>query len=1024
MSESTPFDEGGYISEEVEVQFMDQSFRVASTQSYEEFTTNNVEEGRSMTPQMLRQLELNRTSIEIDAIRTIHPNQNFANPFLELREGEYDVEDTGSVFKRTDASSMRERLYEWYRVRTNFKLDLVLISINLFGIVYYICSTFYIDLPRWVLALELAFAIFFCLELVFEMIIANGFIDFFTNPSNLIDIASIVPTFFRFFGSPENITCFFFFRIGRILRLTGHYRLHLMRVGVYTPLILPLLMVVTFAILSVGLYLIFEIKTIDTVMNDHLNFFSGLYFLSVMVSTVGFGDISPETSGGRAVVIFTIISGVSLIPIVIRRFGKIAQQRREFLGEAKLAHSEELVLLTGAVTSYSVMEFVSQFYAQKKQLHDFSRPKIIVLSTYKPDTQLTDFLTSRMYREKVEILRGSAVSPNDLRRARIKEVKAVFVLAEKQPISAIDEDARVVLRALAIRRLNKDVPVIAECHLQRTVHILRFAGVSEVLPLQPLSLNLMAMCSRMIGLPAFITNLFRAYVMPPALKNVDSDRAQVPRLDIDVLAVGAGVSEPPLKRDIEYTYGLNCNVISVPIPPSFIGHAFATLTANIRRKLNIIVFGVQVVSTEKVLINPLLYRMRPKDALIVVAHQSVNVFNLFLNLDIENCELAFEPTYESIANIQSPSSVNGEVFERIITKPIVDSIASTEEIRSIGITSTAENVFDLFKSPTSPEPERRRTTFHNHIIIVGDSLDEVVLLIKRIRSVYKRLSIVVLTTDIDPEHFHESVLMEEIGKVHFRHCTFIGQHTYKSIDIDTARRVLILSDKSAQKRVANMRRSALVSDTQIGFSTQVEEYLLQDSRAISRFLSATQACNGNITDRIVMQVVVASNCNIIPPCHEGDFFLSEVFSAGSISAFTSADIMLASRYFVSPIIAVFETLLGFYGDEIPRQLTQFKTPKNFHDKTFKEMFEWMILNRGIICMGLFRQRKSSGLMGYVYTNPTDNCVLCADDLVYAIRPFCVRNYLVENLPNFNRNAVQSARDLAKLLRVSHANIGV
>ena len=58
-----------------------------------------------------------------------------------------------------------------------------------------------------------------------------------------------------------------------------------------------------------------------------------------------------------------------------------------------------------------------------------------------------------------------------------------------------------------------------------------------------------------------------------------------------------------------------------------------------------------------------------------------------------------------------------------------------------------------------------------------------------------------------------------------------------------------------------------------------------------------------------------------------------------------------------------------------------KTPKNLVCKTFEELFKFLLIEKKILSIALYRTNKK---IEYVVTNPQKNTILEKTDLVYAL----------------------------------------
>ncbi len=138
---------------------------------------------------------------------------------------------------------------------------------------------------------------------------------------SILDFIAIMPTLalilFSYFGITHDVNLIQFIRIIRILRVFRFFRftatpdfffgsltMHVLRVVKLFMIIFMIFFI------SSGCFLYFEKGANDGVAN----FGDAFYFTVVTLTTVGFGDITPVTRGGRLVTVIMIISGIIFIP--------------------------------------------------------------------------------------------------------------------------------------------------------------------------------------------------------------------------------------------------------------------------------------------------------------------------------------------------------------------------------------------------------------------------------------------------------------------------------------------------------------------------------------------------------------------------------------------------------------------------------------------------------------------------------------------------------------------------------------
>jgi voltage-gated potassium channel len=185
-----------------------------------------------------------------------------------------------------------------------------------------------------------------------------------------------------------------------------------------------------------------------------------IYFAVVTSSTVGYGDITPQTAVARlfgisALVVgtasFAIALGVLLTPAIearlVKALGKMTQSELDLLDD------HILVLGHGDLTEAIIQEL------------DDKAPFLVLV---------TDSDVSRRLSERgIDTLTGDTSDEETLRRVHVDEARAV--------VAATNDDAADALAILTVRDLAPDIHIVAAATQRENVAKLRRAGADTVI---------------------------------------------------------------------------------------------------------------------------------------------------------------------------------------------------------------------------------------------------------------------------------------------------------------------------------------------------------------------------------------------------------------------------------------------------------------------------------------------------------------------------------------------------------------
>ena len=224
---------------------------------------------------------------------------------------------------------MREKIYEIIKSPTDGNSEttpydyfmMIVIILSLLPLTYKPEAE-----PYWVMYVEHIAVIIFIVEYILRWFVADyeyphlkfPFLQYVYQPMAVIDLISILPGILVSitYHNPEFMTLMLL-RLARLARVLRSFKIleysHSFRVlrAVIRNSVRPLKAVLAFAVS----YIIISALVIFHIEPGFRDFFEALYWATVSLTTIGYGDLVPTTTLGRIVTMVSSIMGVAVIAL-------------------------------------------------------------------------------------------------------------------------------------------------------------------------------------------------------------------------------------------------------------------------------------------------------------------------------------------------------------------------------------------------------------------------------------------------------------------------------------------------------------------------------------------------------------------------------------------------------------------------------------------------------------------------------------------------------------------------------------
>lgn len=140
----------------------------------------------------------------------------------------------------------------------------------------------------------------------------HAYFAYVLTPLAIFDLLSVMPILYVFFPTSQSLRLLKLIRVFRVVKLVRYSKTMIVIANVLRKVkkqLLAVLILITIYIF-VSAMLVFQLEP-----NLFDNFFDALYWATISITTIGYGDISPTTDIGRFITMISALVGVAVIAL-------------------------------------------------------------------------------------------------------------------------------------------------------------------------------------------------------------------------------------------------------------------------------------------------------------------------------------------------------------------------------------------------------------------------------------------------------------------------------------------------------------------------------------------------------------------------------------------------------------------------------------------------------------------------------------------------------------------------------------
>ena len=864
--------------------------------------------------------------------------------------------------------------------------------------------------------IETIFILYFIIHYLLRLYCSQNRIKTFFEFLNIVDLIIIICLILGKQDFAEDSHIGYYLRGARILRILILFRFEniLQKRANEQIRILYELVLTLISIVFISNALILELennyirKNSDYEGENKLYKFHDIfYFEIVTLSTVGLGDITPQTDIGRLTIIITIIIAITMIPIVPSKISTVFSLNSKYsrIKYNKYSKTPNHLVLIGNCDPESFDACLEELYHEDHANIDFDT----VIMQKKPDENMLNIFNKKSYFNKIYYLVGDVLSHEDLARTKMDKSICAIILANKVTSNHKREDFFNMMKAFSIIKYPKIIKskrntrVLLQLILPETKEIYYNTLLQkkdneqniQIICLEEIKLQLLGKSCQCQGINTIIAMLITS-------KKPDIELKDLYKFDNWMKEYLIG-----LKNEI-YCIKIRCELL--------LNMTFNDLVKIIYELTDFIVIGTDVIHQELkpfVCLNPYNYKFSPFDHLIyLIASRQPNEeeINDLLEKYLErnkngvvenNIELVkikrlkksywanLDRDFKPRKDIKEDNNNNDDdnLNENENENNINNNINNNEQ------ENFAFSNYHTFISTIRPRTRNECENFdfdilEKHIIICGMSPNiKHLILPLRTRDKLKHSPILIMHTEehIDPEIWND---IHYFPHIYYMQGNLIKNEDLKKAKISKSKAVVILSNVKTDDSI-------------------IDAYSIFVFKAIKKETNNTLIIADLISSKSIEYLSDITEKQI----ESTGFWLYKAFSAGEIYISSMLDTLICQAFYNPFILNIISQLMlgesAFkFPIEISNRLSQLKYIKsslnlykiNFllqkykytpdddnqgEEITFQILFEFLI-DKKMIPMALLRCEPDTGHKFVFMAPPKDTIINKNLDQVYVI----------------------------------------
>ena len=384
---------------------------------------------------------------------------------LNNLSNESDNKEQNKVQERL---TCRQRLTRFLEISNRlFYIKLFICILSILSFIYYIICTYINSLYPSLNYIDFFICTIYIIEHLINIILSHHFFTYIISIESLILFLVELPPLFVFLCENYDIDLIYrTINMTRVLRLLKAYKIIELFQGeeksVYSQIIYIIITLIIMLLIWAGIIQMSDLGyvtrqlsiTYESLARHNLSlrvqFHHYIYFSLVSLTTVGYGEIIPDTVLGKFMIVLMVVIILVVVPeqtneIISLSNAQTIYERRNYISSPDIPY----VVILGDIDLESLKGFCKEYFHKD---HGERYRHIVILRNKVPNENIVKFLNKKNNSKFIIYLQGDPMNKEDLLRADILNAKSCIIFTNKNSLVKYNGDQQALLLAIFIKK--------------------------------------------------------------------------------------------------------------------------------------------------------------------------------------------------------------------------------------------------------------------------------------------------------------------------------------------------------------------------------------------------------------------------------------------------------------------------------------------------------------------------------------------------------------------------------------------